>query len=62
MKTTGPREQDWSSDEVIKTSGAPWTDKYLQVVMTSQNVNRQGLVQILLNLDIASHLSHVISR
>ena len=57
MKTTGPREQDWSCDEVIKTPGSKglehlnlntvWTDEYLQVVMTSQNVDLQEL-QILL--------------
>ena len=47
-KTKGPREQDWSCDEVIQMSGALWTDKYLQVVMTSQNVDHQKL-QILLN-------------
>ena len=33
--------------------------KFLQVVMTSQNVELQEL-QILLNLDIASHLLHVV--
>ena len=49
MKTTGSREQDWSGDEVIKTPGTPklkhcmWTDEYLQVVMTSQNVDLQEL-------------------
>ena len=43
MKTTGPWGQDWSCDEVIKASGALWTDKYLQVVMSSQNVDLQGL-------------------
>ena len=48
MKTTGPREQDWSCDEVIKISGALWIDKYLQIVMTSQNVDLQDL-HILLN-------------
>ena len=48
MKTTGPREQDWSCDEVIKISGALWIDKYLQIVMTSQNVDLQEL-HILLN-------------
>ena len=45
-KTTGPRELDWSCDEVFKTSGALswlWTDKYLQVVITSQNVDFQEL-------------------
>ena len=42
-KTTGPRELDWSCDEVFKISGALWTDKYLQVVMTSQNVDFQEL-------------------
>ena len=59
MTTTAPREQDWSCNEVIKTTGALWTDKYLQVVMTSQNVDLQEL-HILLNLDIASHLLHVV--
>ena len=43
MKTTGPREQDWSCDEVIKPFGAVWIDWYLQVVMASQNVDLQEL-------------------
>ena len=59
MKTTGPREEDWSCDEVIKMTGALWTDTYLQVVMTSQNVKLHEL-QILLNLDIGSHLLYVV--
>ena len=42
-KAMGPRELDWSGDEVFKTSGALWTDKHLQVVMTSQNVDCQEL-------------------
>ena len=42
-KTTGTRKLDWSCDEVFKTSGALWADKYLQVVMTSQNVDIQEL-------------------
>ena len=41
LKTTGPRNR------TIKTSGTLWTDEYLQVVMTSQNVDLQEL-QILL--------------
>ena len=46
-----PVEQEWSCDEVIKTSGALWTDKCLLFVMTSQNVDLQELqeLQILLN-------------
>ena len=39
------RQQD--PNRTIKTSGTLWTDEYLQVVMTSQNVDLQEL-QILL--------------
>ena len=42
MKTTGN-----PGNRTIKTSGTLWTDEYLQVVMTSQNVDLQEL-QILL--------------
>ena len=63
------RQQD-PGDRTIKTSGTLWTDEYLQVVMTSQNVDLQEL-QILLkevgggglqwvNLDIANHLLYVV--
>ena len=42
---------NWSQrdpgNRTIKTSGTLWTDEYLQVVMTSQNVDLQEL-QILL--------------
>ena len=40
------RQQD-PGNRTIKTSGTLWTDEYLQVVMTSQNVDLQEL-QILL--------------
>ena len=40
------RQQD-PGNRTIKTSGTLWTDEYLQVVMTSQNVDVQEL-QILL--------------
>ena len=40
------RQQD-PGNRTIKTSGILWTDEYLQVVMTSQNVDVQEL-QILL--------------
>ena len=59
MQTTGLREQDSRCDEEIKTSGALWIDTYLQAVITSQNDDLQAL-QILHNLDIASHLWHVV--
>ena len=40
------RQQD-AGNRTIKTSGTLWTDEYLQVLMTSQNVDLQEL-QILL--------------
>ena len=40
------RQQD-PGNRTIKTSGTLWTDEYLQVVMTSQNVDLQQL-QILI--------------
>ena len=40
------RQQD-PGNRTIKTSGTLWTDEYLQVVMTSQNIDLQEL-QILL--------------
>ena len=40
------RQQD-PENRTIKTSGTLWTDEYLQVVMTSQNIDLQEL-QILL--------------
>ena len=43
---TNWRQQD-PGNRTIKTSGTLWTDEYLQVVMTSQNVDLQEL-QILL--------------
>ena len=43
---TNWRQQD-PGNRTIKTSGTLWTDEYLPVVMTSQNVDLQEL-QILL--------------
>ena len=45
------RQQD-PRNRTIETSGTLWTDEYLQVVMTSQNVDLQEL-QILLKLILA---------
>ena len=45
------RQQD-PRNRTIETSGTLWTDEYLLVVMTSQNVDLQEL-QILLKLILA---------
>ena len=56
MKTTGPREQDWSCDEVIKIPGLKRLERLnlntvnwwiLTVVMTSHNVDLQELQNLL---------------
>ena len=61
---TNWRQQD-PGNRTIKTSGTLWTDEYLPVVMTSQNVDLQEL-QILLkegggNGGIKTHFSDILS-
>ena len=56
---TNWRQQD-PGNRTIKTSGTLWTDEYLQVVMTSQNVDLQEF-QILLKEGGGSKLILAIS-
>ena len=50
------RQQD-PGNRTIKTSGTLWTNEYLQVVMTSQNVDLQELQILLKEGGIQTHFS-----
>ena len=52
------RQQD-PGNRTIKTSETLWTDEYLQVVMTSQNVDLQELQILLKEGGIQTHLSDI---
>ena len=52
------RQQD-PGNRTIKTSGTLWTDEYLQVVMTSQNVDLQELQILLKEGGIQTHFSDI---